>query len=158
MSPAERSQTVGALISTGVYALVAWGYSEVIDPGTSVWKVFAVLCLLRAFFAAIEGLGGILTWRLYGRRRATAHYLAYLQSNEFPMRKFMQDDLLTYLSRIEGGIGNSQNLKLKAKELENALAFYEGMGILLGARSHSAAAAALEIYSPKANAPPFATE
>jgi hypothetical protein len=60
---------------------------------------------------------------------------------------------LNYLSRIEDDDAYPQQLKLAAKQWEQTLAFLESAGILIGMRMHAAADEALEMYSPKSEAP-----
>jgi hypothetical protein len=75
-----------------------------------------------------------------------------LRANNFPKREYQHDDFLGYLARIEDGpYGDS--VKTSTKEIYFLLSTFENMGILLGMRMHAASEAALETYSPKAEAP-----
>jgi hypothetical protein len=78
-----------------------------------------------------------------------------LRANNFPKRQYVHDDFIGYLTRIEIENIYPQQLKMAAKQWEQTLAFFESFGIFLGMRMHDAADAALEIYSPKHEAPFF---
>lgn len=142
-----RTQFIMVLFVWIPYALVAWGFAQ-ISHG-SFFSTLGVLVAIRLFFSIIEFLGSILSWRLYGKKKAIERSLTLLRSNEFPKRQYADDDLLKYLVRIERDETCTLQIKSAAKQWEQALAFFEDSGILLGMRMHSAAEAALNIYSPK---------
>lgn len=148
-----RSQIIMALSAWVPYVLVSWGYAVVSD--SSFWFALGVILAIRLFFSVIETLGSILTWRLYGRKKAIEKNLSMLRANDFPKRQYAHDDFLNYLSRIEDDATSPEQLKMAARQWEQALAFFESSGILLGMRMHAAADEALNIYSPKHEAPSF---
>jgi len=147
---AERAQLVAGGVSLAVYALVAWLGARLLDA--SFWRVLGALMAARAFFGIVEGIAGILNWRLFGRRKTVEGFLTVLQTNNFPPRFYQHDDFLNYLARIESNTC-PESLKRTAKEFEKMLEFAESQGILAGARMHAATEVALEMYSPKARAP-----
>jgi hypothetical protein len=104
------------------------------------------------FFSMIESLGGVLMWRAYGKRLLVDKYVAFMKEKKFPPRFYKDEDCLDYLARIEDG-----NFPLPtqraAVRFQQQLATNEEMGILVGMRMHSASEAALEKYSPNADAP-----
>jgi hypothetical protein len=59
---------------------------------------------------------------------------------------------LSYLSRIENDYIIDAERRRTAQEIYKLLGMSEGAGIMAGARMHSASEAALEMYSPRANA------
>ncbi|MEW5943720.1 MAG: hypothetical protein AB1710_07705 [Pseudomonadota bacterium] len=151
-----RSQIIMASFAWVPYVLVSWGYARLSDG--SFWSALGVLLAIRLFFSVIETLGSVFAWRLYGRRKMIERNLAMLRANNFPKRQYAHDDFLNYLSRIEDDETCPQQLKMAAKQWEQALAFFESSGILLGMRMHAAADAALDIYSPKHEAPIVGTK
>ncbi len=58
-----------------------------------------------------------------------------------------------YLARIQNGTEYPTKVKLAAARLESSITVHEEIGILMGARFNQAADAALERYSPRAQAP-----
>jgi hypothetical protein len=151
-----RSRIVLAMYSLVPYALVSWAYMALVDRSTTeFWSAFGVLIAARTFFSIIEGLGGILSWRLYGKQVTVQKFLHFLRSNDFPKREYAHDDFLNYLARIEDEPEYSTSAKAAAKEIHVLLAAYESTGILVGARMHAASDAALDLYSPKSIAPIF---
>ena len=125
------------------YTLVAWGYAELTDGrSTSFWTALGVLVGVRLFFSIIEGLGKILLWRLYGRKHVVGIAMNLFKANGFPQRKYEHDTLLAYLSRIKGDPENPSRLRQSAVQVEQTLVIMEELGILVGARMHSAYEAA----------------
>jgi len=89
------------LFSVIPYALVAWGYAWLIDGGArEFWGALGALVAARLFFAVIETLGSILTWRLWGRQQVIDRFLMVLRGNQFPQRKFPDDDFLNYIQSV----------------------------------------------------------
>lgn len=114
-----------------------------------VWSVFGVLLLIRLF----EMLGSVLAWRLHGRKIMINEYLELFRSNNFPKRE-MPENLSGYLSRIEDTYSEyPATLKAKVKEMKRAFEVNRIFGILTFLRVHSAAEAALDIYSPLSEVP-----
>lgn len=147
------SKIIMALFAWVPYVLVSWGYANLSDG--NFWSVLGVLLAVRFFFGVIETLGSVLAWRLYGRNKMIEKNLTMLRANNFPKRQYAHDDFLNYLSRIEGDETGPQQIKLAARQWEQVLAFFESSGILLGMRMHAATDEALNIYSPKHDAPIF---
>jgi hypothetical protein len=148
-----RANIIIALFSFVPYLLVSWAYMEAVDgESKQFWGAFGVLIAVRLFFSVIEMLGGILSWRLYGKKLMVNKFLGLLRANNFPKREYQHDNFLAYLGRIEDG-SYADSVKTTAKEIYFLLSVFEDMGILLGMRMHSASEAALETYSPKAEAP-----
>ncbi|HQR19491.1 MAG TPA: hypothetical protein PKV98_01405 [Burkholderiaceae bacterium] len=150
-----RSQIIMAVFAWIPYVLVSWGYAKL--TGGSFWPALGVLVVVRLFFSAIETLGSVLAWRIYGRKAVVERNLSLLRASNFPKRQNAHDDFLSYLGRIESDETSSQQLKAAAKQWEQVLAFFESSGILLGVRMHAAADAALDVYSPKNEAPLLGT-
>jgi hypothetical protein len=151
MTPSETARFVAGLMSLAVYFLVAWPISGLI--GTSVWSVLGWLIAIRAFFGVVEGLAGILNWRLFGRGRAVAAYLSCLRDNNFPPR-MDQGDALHYLAIVSSDIGScSADVRRLASELVRTIELAEEQRILAGMRMNKALEIALEKHSPKAQAP-----
>lgn len=148
-----RTQFIMALFAWIPYALVAWGYTK-LSHG-SYFSTLGILVAMRLFFSIIESVGSILSWRLYGKKKAIERNLTLLRSNKFPKRQYAHDNFLQYLVRIEQDESCPLQIKSAAKQWEQALALFEDSGILLGMRMYSAADEALNIYSPKDEAPIF---
>ena len=148
-----RAYIIIALFSFVPYLLVSWAYMALVDGGSEqFWTAFGVLIAVRLFFSVIETLGSVISWRLYGKKLMVNKFLGLLRANNFPKREYQHDDFLGSLARIEDGpYGDS--VKTSAKEIYFLLSTFESMGILLGMRMHAASEAALETYSPKAEAP-----
>jgi len=77
----------------------------------------------------------------------------WLQANQFPRRYYERDDFLNYLARVEEDNALSQDVKYQAKIMYALLSMTEDVGIMSGARMHSATEIALEMYSPRKMAP-----
>ena len=151
-----RSRLVMWLFAFVPYLLVSWAYMALVNGDSSdFWKAFGLLVAVRLFFSVIETLGTVISWRLYGKRFMVNKFAEFLRTNNFPKRKYAHDDFLDYLSRIEDEPTYPTSVKASAKEIYFLLSTFESMGILLGARMHSASDAALDVYSPKAEAPIF---
>jgi hypothetical protein len=152
----SQIQLLSGLFSFIPYCVVAWVYIELTNGRTTdFWIALGVLGAVRLFFAVIEGLNGVLAWHVYGKRIATRKLVEFLRAHNFPKRKYSHDDFLSYVFRIEDEPEYAIPLKFAAKEIHSALAAWEQMGVLLGMRMHSASEAALEIYSPKDQAPQY---
>jgi len=148
-----RSNIIITLFSVIPYLLVSWGYTALVDGAEKqFWGAFGVLIAVRLFFSVIETLGSVLSWHLYSKRLMIKKFLGLLCANNYPKRIYQDDDFLDYLARIEDGT-YPDTLKKSAKEIYSLLSTFESIGILLGMRMHLASEAALEIYSPKAEAP-----
>lgn len=139
------------ICSVTPYLLIAWGFTELTHGDSKVnWAVLGVLFLVRLF----EMLGSVLSWRLHGRKIMVDYYLELFQTNNFPKCGVMHDDLSNYLSRIESPYSEyPATLKVKVKEMMDALDVNRIFGILTYSRVNSAAEAALDIYSPRSEAP-----
>lgn len=135
------------------YVLASWGCAKFSEVG--FWPALGGIVAIRLLFGIVETLGSALAWHLYGKNQMIERNLSMLRSNNYPKRRFAHDDFLNYLSRLEEDDACPQQIKIAAKQWEQALAFFEGSGILLGMRMHAAADDALNIYSPKLDAPVF---
>ena len=152
MNP-NSSLLLGA-ISLVPYAALALGYAILTGGGPRAFATaLGFLVGTRLFFAAVEGVGSLLVWRLHGRKTVVAAYLNVLQTNRFPKRYYQHDDFLSYLARIHDDDSLSTEVKAVARDFERALLLHESSGILAGARMHSASELALEQYSPRSRAP-----
>ncbi len=148
-----RASIIIALFSLMPYLLVSWAYTEFTGGGSKqFWGAFWVLIAVRLFFGVIETLGGILSWRFYGKKLMINKFLGLLRANNFPKREYQHDDFSAYLARIEDR-GYADSTKTCAKEIGFLLSTFESMGTLQGMRIHAASEAALEAYSPKSEAP-----
>src|SRR6266436_4341709 len=96
-----KSTIIVMLLAWVPYSAVAWGY-KVLTDGTAktFWYALGTLVGVRLFFSIIEGLGGILTWRVYGKRVAVQGPLAILRANNFPKRRYKEEDFQDYLAGI----------------------------------------------------------
>ena len=148
-----RSEIILALFAWVPYVLVSWGYANFSEG--SFWSALGVLLAVRVFFGIIETLGRVIAWRFYGKKKMIERNLNLLHTNNFPKRQYAHDDFLSYLSRIENDYTCPQEIKMAAKQWKQTLAFFENSGILLGMHMHTAADEALNIYSPKHEAPVF---
>ena len=75
------------------YGLVTWGYTAFTDGDVQAfWVALGVLLGIRLFFSLIEMLGGVLYWRLYGRRIVLSNALKFLKTNGFPPRESTPSD------------------------------------------------------------------
>ncbi len=141
------------------YVLVAWGFTGLTDGAEATfWIALGVLLGFRLFFAVVETLARAVVWRAHGRKAMIKRILNFLRAHEFPKRKFRQDNIGNYLHRIasEGGLPESVRLRAQGLQLEREAA--ESYGMLAESRFESALNAALDIYSPREdapNAPPF---
>ena len=153
-----RSHIISGLLAFVPYLLVSWAYMALTDGNANdFWTALGVLLIVRLFFGIIETFGSMLTWRVYGKKIMVDRNLQFLRAHEFPRRKYAHDGVSAYLLRIEGDPEYTAPLKAIAKEMRSILELCEDIGILVGMRMHSAAEAALDIYSPKAEAPVLGT-
>lgn len=151
-----RSQIITALFAWVPYVVVSFGYTMVSEGGLkNFWVAFCLLLVVRLFFYAIETLGAVLSWRVYGKKRMVDVHLQFLRTHRFPPRQYAHDNFLTYMFRIEEDEDSPATLKALAKESSRTLELFENLGVLAGVRMHSAAEAALDVYSPKSQAPAF---
>ena len=151
-----RSRWVLTLFSFIPYVAAAWAYTEwAHGDNRELWRAFFVLLAARLFFSVVETMGSVLYWHAYGKRITVQRNLQMLRQSNFPKREYAHDDFLAYLSRIESESRYDANLRTAAKQWYFMLATWEQMGILLGMRMHAATDAALDIYSPKSEAPVF---
>jgi hypothetical protein len=152
MTKAEKTKIITGLIASVPYVVIAWGYTK-FDSDVSFWQALGVLLAVRLVFSIIETLGGMLAWRFYGRAYTVKEFVQILHKSKFPQRYYQHDDLLNYLARIEDDLNLDADVRRAAREVGSSLELYESMGILIGLRMHSASEQALEIYSPRDNAP-----
>ena len=174
----ERSPFIIVLFAFVPYVFFSWGYVKLIHANSNeFWYALAALLLARLFFSVIETVGAILEWRLYGKKIMVNNFLEILRLFNFPKRE-NDDDLSNYLYRIMyesphpgpwnfildgASVGDEEtqyppSLKTAAKEMCQALEASRSFGgILLSMRMHSAARAALDIYSPRSEASVFGT-
>jgi hypothetical protein len=152
----EKAGMLFGAIGLLPYFTVAWAVSAWTDGG---WVAFGttlgILFVARAFFSAVEGFTAFLQWRLREREIAVANLLRSLRVNGFPQRYYKHDDFSTYICRVRDDFTVSEAIKWEAKIMETMIAMFENSGILAGARWHAASEAALEAYSPKAQAHAF---
>lgn len=139
------------LLSLAPYFLIAWGYGKLTDGDAKTMSaVLGVLLLVRLF----EMLGSVLSWRLHGKKIIVNEYLEILRADNFPKRECMHDNLSNYLSRIEDPYSEyPPALKADAKKMIRAFEVNRVFGILTYMRVNTAAEAALDIYSPRSEAP-----
>lgn len=154
MTRGEKTQIIGGAIAFVPYLVLAWGVTK-LDEALSFWIALGVLVGIRAFFGIVETVGRVLAWRLHGRGKAIEGILEILRANQFPKRKFRDDDFLDYLAGVENDDTVRPELRSTAREMHSLIAVSETVGMLAGWRTLSASEAALELYSPKAQAPEF---
>jgi hypothetical protein len=151
-----RSQFIMALFAWVPYMLVSFAYMKLTEGSwKDFWVALGALIVVRLFFGIIEMLGGSLAWRMYGKKLMVNKHLQLLHANKFPTRQYSHDDFSAYMSRIADDPDSPAPLIVLAKEATHSLELAENLGILIGMRVHSAAEAALDIYSPKSEAPVF---
>lgn len=156
MTRGEKTQLIAGAIAFVPYLFIAWGGAKVFD--VTFIKALTWLIGIRLLFSLVETVGGFLAWRTYGRRKAIDGFLHVLRTNSFPKRAWRYDGFLDYLSGIKDDESARPELRCCARELQTLLGAYENIGILPGTRMHSASEAALELYSPKAEAPEYVAE
>jgi hypothetical protein len=143
------------LTSLAPYLIVSYGLSK-IDDGhfISFWGAVGLLVGLRLFFGLIEWLGGMIQWRLLGKKVLIEWYLDYFRSHGFPECEHNDYNVLSYLGRIQDGGSPRYSVELQraATMLSGQLALLEDMGIIIGMRHMAAANEALNNFLPKSNA------
>jgi hypothetical protein len=153
----DQSASSGILLALSLipYAAVSWAYAAFVDGGwPDFWKCFGLLSVVRVFFSVIEGMGGILVWRIYGRRVAVAHWLKYFRENKFPPKEYASDDFGNYRARLMSVYKRPVDVPFLASEIDSWLASCEQRGILLGMRMNAAVEEAFRRY--QATQPPAA--
>ena len=132
------------------YIFATWIYTELTSGD---WETFfialGVLLAVRLFFSAIETLGSVLTWRLYGKKLLVEKIMHIFQANHFPKREYKHEDVGNYVTRLREDNETPLLVKTASEQLEFLFVTYENLGVLAGARMYSAAEAALDAYSPK---------
>jgi hypothetical protein len=146
-----KSSAVALVFSAIVYSGVAWACARFLDE--SFARVLGLLIAARTFFGIVEGIAGVLYWRMYGKRLLTQQFVEALREGNFPPRYIRWQRFRDYLGRVEDDEKCSRETRRAATEFYKALANIENTGILAGMRAHAATEAALELYSPKAKAP-----
>src|ERR1700729_2942940 len=133
------SASIVLALSLIPYAAVSWAYAAFVDGGwPDFWKGFGLLSVVRVFFSVIEGMGGILVWRIYGRRVAVAHWLKFFRENNFPPKEYASDDFGNYRARLISLYRRPTDVAFLAAEIESLLLSYEQRGILVGMRMNAA--------------------
>ena len=151
-----RAQDIVAITSLASYSALAAAYAALVDGGVKAFGLaLGVFVTVRLLFGLVEGCGRWLAWRLHDRNLIIGRYVRILRSQQFPRKRYSHDDFLTYLSRIQNEESYPESMRALAIELEFELTVFEEAGIVRGARMHAASDAALEIYSPSAEAPEF---
>ncbi len=143
----DKSAVILSVCVWAPYLLVSWLYAKLSDG--DFWDALLFLLAARLFFGVIETIGGFIAWHLHGKQKMIGFNLNLLIGNQFPKRTYEHDDASSYLYRISEDDSYSQQTRMAAKQWEHMLTFYEISGVILGMRMHSAADAALDIYSPK---------
>lgn len=154
-----ESQTKFAVLALSVipYAAVAWGYEWFVGGGRrDFWMAMGVLIAVSAFISVIEGIGGIIVWRVIGKKRMVDDFVRVFRANEFPAPEVETDDLSNYLARLIGDTKLKPDCIRVAYEFEALGLAAENRGILAGMRFHAAAEQAFKQYTPTAprNTPP----
>ena len=149
-----KMQIISSMFAFVPYVLVTWGYTVFTGGGMNdFWKTLGFIFAVRAFFGMIETIGGILAWRIYGKKKMVHKFVKFLRNNNFPMREYAHDDLGNYLARLDDEEKYNQAIRHRANEVSRSRELAESMGIFPSMRYESAWDAALEIYSPKERAP-----
>jgi hypothetical protein len=146
----SKEKTVKFLFVLVAYLGVSGAVTLLFDGNWQTFgTAFGVLLGIRLFFSAIEILGGVVSWRFYGKRRMTEKVLGVLQMHQFPPREYAHDDISAYLAGIESGLDVTPSVKKAAAELQGLLDHVRSRGGMLAkARTYSAVNRALDIYSP----------
>ncbi len=146
MADEKRDAILNLLLMLIPYAGIAWTYM-VLAGGKSneFWLAFWLLIITRIIFEIIEFFVSVAAWRLYGRRSAINRFLRAFRDANMPNPKH-DDDGLEYFTRISGDMSQPESVRDVAKCLYFHLITQEKNGIVLGARTHAAADAAVAEY------------
>ena len=92
---------VSFVFSSVPYLLVTWAYTAFTNGAAKdFWLALAILLGIRLFFSVIETLGGVLAWRVYGKRTSVQATLQVFRDRNFPKRTFREEDFGEYLERL----------------------------------------------------------
>lgn len=116
------------------------------SKASTFWYTIGGLLIVRLFYSIIETLGGMLVWRVVGKRDMVSRIVQALREGRFPPANDPAEDMSSYLVRIDDDDTPLQ-IRLMARELKGGLQVYESFGILPGMRVHSAMDAALRKHS-----------
>jgi hypothetical protein len=150
MKRPEFVSLITAAISFIPYLMLAWAASELLD-NTGFWEALGWLLGLRLFFGIVEMIGGILSWRVYGKRVSTGFFVQALREGGFPPRYDVYADADEYFDQVIADETQSLDTKVACGAFMGSIKAYRGVGLLPGLRIGSAWEAALEIHSPKAS-------
>lgn len=148
---------VSILVGAALYCVISWVLSAWMDGGAKefLWILIAMIGL-RIAYEFVDFVGGVIVWRVYGRRKAVAHFLEIMQKANLPMRCYCHDRIDDYLHRIESedfhGYRTGEikaEAKKTAAELNHLLMTVSDQhGAIAEARTWDAMGRALKIHSP----------
>lgn len=141
------------LPSLALYVLVAWILTRVVDHAVPVWAAFVALVVARMFFALLSMLADAISWRAYMRQHYIDKFVERFRSQHFPPRKYYNQSFETYLHDLKYDQATPPGLQIAVAEVSVSLEDADIMGYFKGRRLIAAGEAALDIYSPRAQAP-----
>ena len=149
MKRPELISLITASIAFIPYLLLAWAASKLLSD-TGFWQALGWLLGLRLFFGVVEMIGGILAWRVYGRRVSSAIFAQALREGKFPQRYDIYADADEYFDQVVADQAQPVDMRVTAGTFIGSIKAYRSVGLLTGLRIGSAWESALEIHSPKA--------
>jgi len=165
---AEKQQMktglVTTLVSSVFYGGIACGITIFADGGRKefFWAL-GILIGMRALYAILEFVIGVIVWRAYGRIRTVANFVAVMREGKLPKRVYCTDDIVNYFARIlephttDYGAGTiTRDVQKIAADMNNVLKTVRDQhGMIAEIRTWDAMERALEIHSPGEDSPQF---
>jgi hypothetical protein len=150
MKRPELISLITASIAFVPYLLLAWAACKLLND-TEFWEALGWLLGLRLFFGVVETIGGILAWRVYGRRVSSGIFAQALREGKFPQRYDIYADADEYFDQVVADQSQPVDMRVAAGAFIGSMKAYRSVGLLFGLRIGGAWEAALELHSPKAS-------
>lgn len=165
---AEKQQMktglVTTLVSSVFYGGIAWGITKIFDGGRKeFFLAFGILIGMRAAYAVLEFVIGVIVWRVYGRGRTVSNFVTLMREGNLPKRVYCTDNMGNYLARVLGPLASdyaagtiTPAIQKVAADMNNVLnTVRDQHGMIAEMRTRDAMERALEIYSPGEDSPQY---
>lgn len=147
MANTNRGAWINFAFSLLPYFAVAWLFQWASREQGVFWQALGALVALRIFFHGIEWIGGIVAWRLYGRRAAIKEMVQSFRREGYPKRRQEHHDFMNYVADLEMDETVPKEQRQALRDLHCMTVGVEKVTILAGMRLHDVMDSALAEYS-----------
>lgn len=129
-------------------AVLAWAFTAFTNGNSSTfWTTFFVLIGIRLFFALVDSIFSVLSFKLYRKKFVVQQLVNDFRRFEFPKREDLNEDWLMYLKRLQATESLPFTVRRTAAFLEGQFDLADKSGFLMGRQSEAAMEAAVNAWS-----------